>query len=287
MAIDRNALDTFQRVGGAETPDQAQIFQLTAHALELIKDNMQPNEVAGPLPSGDPGKMATEGLGHLLEEQLRLNYENARFRQEFSSVSGQAPDAGHKATPRLNSTTSEAADLSGLSGKRKGILASPSPLGRGTSHTSCGSADRQNDQITGPGDNVTPSIEPHITLDGGSAMIRESYSAHNSGDNSEELRLKSMIKEQTDQTKVSDVYRRIEARMADSSRSKRGSTPGRENARKRTSTSALARNPSKGDKEAKRTGRGIHPWPERGISPKDAIERFHKEALAQRKSFSV
>lgn len=93
-----------------------------------------------------------------------------------------------------------------------------------------------------------------------------------------------MIKEQTDQTKVSDVYRRIEAGMADSSRSKRGSTPGRENARKRTSTSALARNPSKGDKEAKRTGRGI---PERGISPKDAIERFHKEALAQLKSFSV
>lgn len=108
-------------------------------------------------------------------------------------------------------------------------------------------------------------------------MIRERYSAHNSGDNTEELRLKSMIKEQTDQTKVSDVYRRIEAEMADSSRFKRGSTPGRQNARKRTSTSALARNPFKGDKEAKRTERGIHSWPERGISPKDVIERFHKE----------
>ena len=92
-----------------------------------------------------------------------------------------------------------------------------------------------------------------------------------------------MTRDKNNPRTLSDIYTSKDKEMSRRSRSSLPRQPALQQASDTAATRALLRNPATGYIEQKRRGEGYHPWPERGISTKDAIDKAHEEARRQRK----
>ena len=255
---DLDIMDTLKRFLTADTPEGT-LYQLVNHALHLISEQLRSK---GPKFSDSNDRSCeqpNQTLRHLIEAELLVKRRIGGSSQQYPNTSIGDPNGRQKTSGpfRKSSILNLPKARSRFRGSRLSSIGPTSQLDDSSSF---------NAQLGNASGNVAVhskivhSVENHIVSDS-----------------------RPIAQDKTDPTTSSDIFILKDKEMTRRSRSTRLPANGPQRAPDTTAMRALARDPRTDNVNHQRRGEGFHPWPERGISTKDAIDKAHEEARRQRK----
>ena len=307
---DNDMMDTLRRLGKAKSAEGVRIYKLLDNALHLTRQEIhRESEVPGARDFSEA--QVLEHLRRLIVAQLQLNQRNAEPKldnpsssdttQKVASPLGELSTA-HSGEPLSSSSITKASESGPvLHGVRPALMG---PDRMAEDFRSSNAMHSITFQMHDPSEEPIPSIESNTTPDellpciemndlqyirpakatGHREALR--YMDHSTTDRprTPEPYSTSMVPESASLKRVSEFYKSKDKEMTKISDATSTSMPRSRQASSLTSGLASRRDPSKRHAERKRTISRKNPRPRKGVSTKDAIDKAHREAVAQGKS---